>query len=154
MFHGCPSWFSWFHLQPSDDERPIEMTSIPSSPDSCNYSCVASGALRAHAGNTEVRERGKEEPWNIKPGWYMMMDDIWWYMMIYDIWWLMIYDDIWWYMMIYGDIWWYMMIYDDIWWYMMIYDDIRWYMMIYDDLWWMIWWLIWWFVMIYDDLWW
>lgn len=34
--------------------RPIEMTSIPSSPDSCNYSCVSSGALRAHAGNTEV----------------------------------------------------------------------------------------------------
>ena len=34
--------------------RPIEMTPIPSSVDSCNYSCVSSGSLLAHAGNTEV----------------------------------------------------------------------------------------------------
>eukprot|EP00913_Durusdinium_trenchii_P026740 g25083.t1 len=34
--------------------RPIEITPIPSTPESCNYSCVANGAQLNHAGDTEV----------------------------------------------------------------------------------------------------
>ncbi|CAK9040046.1 Uncharacterized protein SCF082_LOCUS23361 [Durusdinium trenchii] len=33
--------------------RPIEITPIPSTPESCNYSCVANGAQLNHAGDTE-----------------------------------------------------------------------------------------------------
>ena len=61
-------WFSGKKM-PSEKRRarPIEMTSIPNSPDSCNYSCVSSGSLLAHAGNTEVPEKGGR--WNIWETW-------------------------------------------------------------------------------------
>ena len=80
----------WFSEQRR--ARPIEMTSIPSSPDSCNYSCVSSGSLLAHAGNTEVPEKGGVETGgNIWEAWHIFawvdgcffLGWYWWYYLVF-----------------------------------------------------------------------
>lgn len=44
--------------QPETTVRPIEITPIPTSADSCNYSCVNNGPQTVHAGSTQVPRMG------------------------------------------------------------------------------------------------